>query len=481
MARPHGRGRRLELAERGHGEPEQLRPLHHLGRCPVAHLAGERRPRIGADTVHLQKGGDGVEVLGAGEVGHDPAVGGGQQSAGTAARDRPRPHEPGVEGPLGEQRHRVDADGRPEGPDPLDDAVGRQQRWVAGPAGQHPGRLDRLDRLDRHRVNGTLAAVRRVTVDEALAGVDPFDGEPVVELTGPVPATAVSDLAGVPAVVVGVDIGPEEAPADRVERAVLEHPEAAVALAVLLRGGEGRNTADGLVLESATYSLLQAGPDHQRWRQAPRPEERPGDGDPVLVHRDGDELRITLHRPEVHNAYSAAMRDALVDALAVAAADPALRVVLDGAGPSFSAGGDLGEFGTGPDPAAAHAIRLRRSAAAALARVADRTTVHLHGACVGAGIELAAYAGRVVAAPGTRCWLPEVAMGLIPGAGGTVSIPRRIGRRRDGSGLDFQRRLTCNGVHICAFGEKQLCSGQVARVCSMDERGKAGYMGSVHI
>ena len=47
-----------------------------------------------------------------------------------------------------------------------------------------------------------------------------------------------------------------------------------------------------------------------------------------------------------------------------------------------------------------------------------------------AGIELPAYARRVVAAPDTRLQLPEVAMGLIPGAGGTVSIPRRIGRRR---------------------------------------------------
>jgi enoyl-CoA hydratase/carnithine racemase len=58
----------------------------------------------------------------------------------------------------------------------------------------------------------------------------------------------------------------------------------------------------------------------------------------------------------------------------------------------------------------------------------DRTEVRLHGPC--AGIELAAFAGRVVARPGTTFRLPEVSMGLIPGAGGTVSIPRRIGRWR---------------------------------------------------
>jgi enoyl-CoA hydratase/carnithine racemase len=54
----------------------------------------------------------------------------------------------------------------------------------------------------------------------------------------------------------------------------------------------------------------------------------------------------------------------------------------------------------------------------------------VHGACVGAGIEVPAAAGWVVAAPGAYFRLPEVSMGLIPGAGGTASIPRRIGRQR---------------------------------------------------
>ena len=57
-------------------------------------------------------------------------------------------------------------------------------------------------------------------------------------------------------------------------------------------------------------------------------------------------------------------------------------------------------------------------------------TAHLHGASIGAGIEISAFAGRVVADPETMISLPEVRMGLIPGAGGTVSLPRRIGRHR---------------------------------------------------
>jgi len=150
----------------------------------------------------------------------------------------------------------------------------------------------------------------------------------------------------------------------------------------------------------------------------------------VRLERDGDELVITLQDPDRRNAYSAAMRDALVDALAVAAADPALRVRLRGDGPSFSAGGDLDEFGTVSDPATAHEIRMRRSAGRALAELRERVTAEVHGTCVGAGVELPAFAGRVVAHPDTTFRLPEVAMGLIPGAGGTASLPPRIGRRR---------------------------------------------------
>jgi enoyl-CoA hydratase/carnithine racemase len=68
------------------------------------------------------------------------------------------------------------------------------------------------------------------------------------------------------------------------------------------------------------------------------------------------------------------------------------------------------------------------SPARALAGLGDRTVVHIHGDAVGSGIELAAFAGRVVATADTRISLPEIRLGLIPGAGGTVSLPRRIGR-----------------------------------------------------
>lgn len=218
----------------------------------------------------------------------------------------------------------------------------------------------------------------------------------------------------------------------RLTASVNRSPEAAVALVQLLRASADLDIDDALACESFVYSMLQSGPRFQEWlagRHAPR--HRPGPGPAVLLRRDGNQLHVALNRPHVRNAVDADLRDGLIEAFATAVADPTIEdVVVTGHGPSFSSGGDLSEFGMAPDPVTAHHVRTARSAGSWMARYADRTTVHLHGACIGAGVELAAFAGRVRATPGTTCTLPEVSMGLVPGAGGTVSIPRRIGRQR---------------------------------------------------
>lgn len=103
--------------------------------------------------------------------------------------------------------------------------------------------------------------------------------------------------------------------------------------------------------------------------------------------------------------------------------------MLRGDGPAFCSGGDLDEFGTGGDPGANH-VRLTRNTGLALAAMAERVSVHVHGPCVGAGVELPAFAHHVIEARDTTFRLPELAMGLIPGGGGTASLPRRIGRHR---------------------------------------------------
>ena len=125
------------------------------------------------------------------------------------------------------------------------------------------------------------------------------------------------------------------------------------------------------------------------------------------------------------------MRDGLAEAFALALADPSIeRIVWRGEGSSFCSGGDLDEFGSFPDPAAAHAIRMTRSPALLLSRLADRVEVDVQGACLGAGAELPAFTGRVVADEDAFFGLPELSLGLVPGAGGTASLPRRIGRQR---------------------------------------------------
>ena len=220
---------------------------------------------------------------------------------------------------------------------------------------------------------------------------------------------------------------------ERLTTRVNSAAQPAVVLVQLLRLATGRDTDAALVAESLAYSTLQAGPMFAAWlgRRPTAGSGRPELEEVVGVERRGERLVVTLRRPHVRNALNTAMRDALVEALTVAALDLSVgQVELRGEGSAFCSGGDLEEFGTAPDPVAAHLARTERSPARMLAALGSRVTAHLHGPCVGAGIELAAFAGTVVAAPGTRCQLPEVALGLVPGSGGTVSIPRRIGRHR---------------------------------------------------
>lgn len=227
---------------------------------------------------------------------------------------------------------------------------------------------------------------------------------------------------------------------------VRANPSASLALCLVLRGAQDRSIDDGLLVESATYSALQASPEFMRWRASrPARAARNEEQAPVALERSGHRLDVILSRPHVRNALNTAMRDALIDAFELAALDPSIAEVhLSGSGPSFCAGGDLDEFGSFPDPAAAHIIRLQQSVGRVISAAAASVTAHLHGACYGSGIELPAFADQLIAAPDTSIALPELALGLIPGAGGTVSLPHRIGRHRTA-------RLALTGERIDAY------------------------------
>lgn len=189
---------------------------------------------------------------------------------------------------------------------------------------------------------------------------------------------------------------------------------------------------EAISLESLSYSMLLRSEGFRAWRGANPARRRADEDQPrVRLTREAGALLIGLTRPGARNAFDARMRDELVEALGFALVDPdAVPVILSGDGPNFSAGGDLGEFGQAADPGQAHAIRVLRSAARLVNHLGPRITARLHGACVGAGVEVPAAAGRVIARAGTTFRLPELSMGLIPGAGGTATIPRRIGRQR---------------------------------------------------
>lgn len=225
----------------------------------------------------------------------------------------------------------------------------------------------------------------------------------------------------------------DEAGLGPLQRNMERCPQAAMTLVQVLRAVEHLPVEAGMTVESLAYATLQGGQEYRAWlegRDEP-PQLIGGEGEPVLIRREGDIVYAELNRPEHRNSLSVEMRDALVALFELVIADISIeRLRLSGRGGCFSVGGELREFGMAPDVATAHWVRSTHNPSRLLARCADRVHCHLHSACLGSGMELPAFAARVSAEPKTFFQLPELTFGLIPGAGGCVSISRRIGRQR---------------------------------------------------
>ncbi|MFM5906353.1 MAG: enoyl-CoA hydratase/isomerase family protein [Novosphingobium sp.] len=236
--------------------------------------------------------------------------------------------------------------------------------------------------------------------------------------------------------------------ADRVEalrlfRRIAAFPRTAGVIVSLLRMIPKLDTAYALEAESLAYGVLQAGDEFRGWLAMRPTSVAAREAGRVVADRRGDCLHIEMHRPAADNAIDCHMRDGLAEMFQLAAIDQTIeRIVLTGAGRSFSLGADLTEFGTTTDPAEAHRIRQQTLPAHWAYRCSDRLEAHVQGACVGAGLELAAFAHRITASP--RAWfqLPELTMGLLPGAGGCVSLSQRIGRQRTTELILTGRRLS---------------------------------------
>ena len=151
--------------------------------------------------------------------------------------------------------------------------------------------------------------------------------------------------------------------------------------------------------------------------------------------QDGAVLTLTLDRPDARNAYSEAMVDSLVRALDDADRDDEVRcVILTGAGPAFSAGGDLkrmlqheGMFAGGP-------VDLRRRYIDGIQRIPRRLALlekpiiaAINGPAIGAGLDLACMCDLRLAARGAQLGSTFVKVGLVPGDGGAYFLARTIG------------------------------------------------------
>ncbi|WP_051953766.1 3-hydroxyacyl-CoA dehydrogenase NAD-binding domain-containing protein [Xenophilus azovorans] len=175
----------------------------------------------------------------------------------------------------------------------------------------------------------------------------------------------------------------------------------------------------------------------------------------VRCEREGEVLLILIDNPPI-NAGSAPVRAGLVDAVAQAEADSEIRAaVIMGAGNTFVAGSDLREFGQPlQDPQLPAVIE-------AIERCGKPIVAALHGAALGGGFELALGCDARVALRGTVVGLPEVTLGIIPGAGGTQRLPRLVGRPR-------ALKMICSGERVGAA--EALVSGIIDAVVDADLR-----------
>ena len=164
------------------------------------------------------------------------------------------------------------------------------------------------------------------------------------------------------------------------------------------------------------------------------------------LSKDGDIAVITLNSPPV-NALSAGVRDGLKGAFDAAIKDPAVKaIVLICEGKTFIAGADISEFGKPPQGASLFEVEDTIESAP------KPVIAAIHGTALGGGLEVALCAHYRIAVPSAKCGLPEVNIGILPGAGGTQRLPRIVG-------VEEALAMVTSGKHVGA--KQSLASGLI--------------------
>src|SRR3989454_10228378 len=202
----------------------------------------------------------------------------------------------------------------------------------------------------------------------------------------------------------------------------------------------------------------------------------------VELVREGGVARIFLNRPQKVNALDSALLDALAATLASLATDSSLRVVvLGGRGKAFCGGADVSEMAALDAGSARDFIMRIHRACDAIRRLPVPVVAQLHGAVIGAGLELAASCDLRIAADGTRFAMPEVRLG-IPSVVEAALLPRLIGSGRaawlvlTGEAIDAQRAYEWGLVEtLCSA--RELDQTVAATVQQLLAGGRGGLRG----
>ena len=184
------------------------------------------------------------------------------------------------------------------------------------------------------------------------------------------------------------------------------------------------------------------------------------DGEFVNVSVEADVATITLQRPPM-NALNATVQAEIRQAAEMVSEDASIGAVIVYGGPKvFAAGADIAEMSTMGYVDMVHRSRGLRSAFSTVAQIPQPTIAAITGYALGGGLELAMCCDFRVAGDNAKVGQPEIALGVIPGAGGTQRLPRLIGPAR-------AKDLVFSGRFVGA--DEALAIGLVDRVCAPDE------------